>query len=190
MITVESKTSWADLENLIRHTPLLHEREGVKVYPYMDAQITLELIQYDDVRPTSLYALSDNIAVQQRLTHDLLPNYDPLNLEGGLRLINDDGNEVGLIPPIVEETTEAGMYLLDGLHRAYLGRLAGRTAFVAIHIVGFRDDCPAAALPNEWEEVIVYDSVPSNPSLKRRYRDDPLSLRRDFSPLNGSQPRL
>jgi hypothetical protein len=190
MFTVESEIAWTDLEQQIRKTPNLQPRDGQLVYPYAEATISLVELAYSEVRPTSLYVVASNLETQRQLTSDLeQAGYDPLSLAGGL-LIAGETDTVGLIPPIVEETPEDGMYILDGMHRTYLGRQAGRTVFTAIHIANVRADCPAAVLPNEWSEIIEYDKVPKDPSKKRRYRgSDPLSLRRDFSAINGSKPR-
>jgi hypothetical protein len=189
MIHVAAETPWHILEEQIRQVPLLEARDGALIYPYENAAITLAEIDYEAVRPTSLYVLKDNLAIQKQLTNELAPRYDPLQLLGSITLRLDDGSEIGLIPPIVEETDSDGPYILDGTHRTLVGRMAGRTAFIAIHITKFRDDCPAAVLPNAWGEIKTYDRVPSDPALKRRYRENPLSLRRNFSALNGSRPR-
>lgn len=189
MIRVKAETPWAELEYQIRHVPLLLPHDGVTIFPYLNAQINLKEIQYAEVRPTSLYALRENLTLQKRLADELTPDHDPLGLKGGITLLTDTGTEIGLIPPIVEETAAQGQYILDGLHRTMFGRLAGRSIFTAIHISDFRDDCPAAALPNEWDDIVIYDKTPTDPLLKRRYRTNPLAFRRDFSALNGSQPR-
>jgi len=189
MMRVITETPWKILEDAIRHVPLLQPRDGQLVFPYLHADIALKVINYADVQPTSLYALRDHVSFQTKLSETLAPDYDPLALKGALTLLNDDGQEVGLIPPIVEETPEDGKYILDGLHRTLVGRLAGRTHFTAIHITNFRSDCPAAVLPNDWEKVKLYDKVPEDPALKRRYRKNQLRLRRNFSALNGSRPR-
>jgi hypothetical protein len=189
MLTVISETSWTVLEDQIRHVPLLQKRDSTMVYPYLDAQISLREIVYTAVRPTSLYVLRSHLQFQKELCVSLAPDFDPLALHGSITLQADNETSVGLIPPIVEENEQDGLYLLDGLHRTYYGRVTGRTSFTAIHISGFRSDCPAAAVPNEWSDIIPYDTVPTNPALKRRYRPEPLTLRRDFSALNGSMPR-
>lgn len=189
MIRVVGEVPWEVLEDQIRHVPLLQPREDQIIFPYLHAQITLKEISYDDVRPTSLYALRGNLSLQQKLAQELAPSHDPLALKGALRLLSDQGKEIGLIPPIVEETEENGKYILDGLHRTLAGRQTGRTHFTAIYITDFRSDCPAAVLPNEWDDIKLYDEVPADPALKRRYRENQMSLRRDFSELNGSRPR-
>lgn len=189
MIQVVQEIPWSTLEDQIRHVPLLQPRDGKLVFPYLHAHIALEEINYDDVRPTSLYALRDHLSFQIKLAEDLIPKHDPLALKGALTLMNEEGEKIGIIPPIVEETPEDGKYILDGLHRTLVGRQTGRTHFTAIHITNFRSDCPAAVLPNDWAEVKLYDHVPGDPALKRRYREDPSNLRRNFSALNGSRPR-
>lgn len=103
---------------------------------------------------------------------------------------DDQSPAVGLIPPLVEETEQDGLYILDGTHRTYLGWLAGKTTFRAIRIKNIRPDCPAAALPTNWEDIVENETVPQDEALKRRYRiPNHLSLRRDFSMINGSKPR-
>jgi hypothetical protein len=102
------------------------------------------------------------------------------------------GNEklTGFVPPIVEETKELGAYLLDGSHRANLGRWAGRKTMKVIYLSDIREDCPAYAYPNEWTEVKTYDLPPVEPALRKHYREGNLyALYRDFGTINGSRPR-
>jgi len=190
MFKVIAETPWNKLQSQIRAVSLLEPRQGEIIYPYATAQITLYDIPYDAIRPTSLYVLTGNLALQEELATDLASQgYDPLALRGSLTVQKDDEEPVGLIPPIIEYTHEAGRYLLDGLHRSYLGWQAGRPTLRGIHIVGIREDCPASVFPNAWEDIVQYETVPADPQLKRRYHPNPLSLRRDFSHLNGSHPR-
>jgi hypothetical protein len=80
--------------------------------------------------------------------------------------------------------------LLDGSHRANIGRWAGLSSFNAIWITNIRKDCPAYAFPNDWDDVITYDVPPTQPELRKRYRQENLyQLYRDFSVLNNSKPR-
>ncbi len=146
MIHVTGETNWETLVDQVRHVSLLQPRDGELIYPYQNADISLQEISYTDVRPTSLYALRGNLAFQQALSEALAPDHDPLLLNGALQLANDEGSPMGLLPPIVEYTDERGKYILDGLHRTFMGYRAGRTAFNAIYIRNFRDDCPASAL--------------------------------------------
>lgn len=132
-----------------------------------------------------------NLAIQAAIASDLsVEGYHPLELEGGLLLKNETGEETGFVPPIVEETDEEGKYVLDGAHRTSIGRWLGRTHFVAVHVSGIRSDCPGYAFPNSWDEVKVMEEVPSNPAEKKHYRGDNYrGLYRDFSLLNGSKLR-
>jgi hypothetical protein len=190
MVTIEETVSWAQLEQMIRATPLLHEQSGQIILPYEAAEISLREVSYTEVAPTSLYVLRENLAIQARIIDDLATwGYHPLELEGGLILRNSEGGSVGLVPPIVEQTDEEGCYILDGAHRTSVGRWQGRTSFVAIHISGIRRDCPGYAYPNDWNDIRIVEDVPTDPAQKKRYRDDYRALYRDFSLLNGSHLR-
>lgn len=190
MVTIEGALGWDDLEQRLRGTTLLQPRDGEIVYPYADADIRLAEIAYDDVAPTSLYVLRGNLAVQAAIASDLAnEGYDPLRLTAGLLLKNDTGEQVGLLPPIVEETADAGKYVLDGAHRTSIGRWLGRTHFTGILISGIRPDCPAYAYPNTWDEVRITETVPADPAQKKHYRDNYRAFYRDFSLLNGSKLR-
>ncbi len=191
MVTIEKVVSWGELEQRIRETPLLQQGEGETIYPYENANIRLEKLAFADVAPTSLYVLRQNLAVQAMIESDLsVAGYHPLELESGLLLKNEIGEEIGFVPPIVEETDEEGKYILDGAHRTSIGRWLGRTHFVAIHVSGIRSDCPSYAFPNNWDEVKIMETVPSDPAEKKHYRGENYrSLYRDFSLLNGSKLR-
>lgn len=192
MVTIESEIPWEQIEDGLRQVPLLNKRD---VFPYAGAAIELREIPYSEVRTTSLYVARNLLAVQEAIAEDIAEEgHHPLRMESGLILgsvIDGEQKLTGFIPPIVEETDEEGMYVLDGSHRTNLGRWTGRTAFNAIHISGIREDCPAYAYPNEWTEVVHYDEVPKEPSLRKNYREPGVlyGLYRDFGALNGSQPR-
>lgn len=191
MVTVEQVVPWEDLEQRLRETPLLRQSGEDAVYPYEDATIRLEKLAYADVAPTSLYVIRKNLAIQAVIGCDLsVEGYEPLALGCGLLLKNENGEETGFIPPIVEETDKEGKYVLDGAHRTSVGRWLGRTHFVAVHISGIRSDCPGYAFPNSWDEIKIMEDVPSNPADKKHYRGENYrSLYRDFSVLNGSKLR-
>lgn len=114
--------------------------------------------------------------------------HDPLLLDGGLRLRNGD-TSVGLIPPIVEDDPEHGPCLIDGAHRVYGGRRVGQSVLNVVRIRNPLTTAPIYAFPNAWDEIVEYDATPTDPALKKRYREDPRSLYRDFSRLNGSVMR-
>lgn len=191
MVTIEKFMPWGELEQRIRETPLLWQGEGDPVYPYENAVIRLESLAYADVRPTSLYVLRGNLAVQAAIASDLaIQDCHPLELEGGLLLKNEAGEEVGLVPPIAEATDDDGTYVLDGAHRTGFGRWQGRTHFMGVRISGIRPDCPGYAFPNSWDEMRIMEAVPCSTADKKRYRGPNYrSLYRDFSLLNGSKLR-
>lgn len=195
MVTIDSETSWPQLEAKIRRLPLLYKRDGEVIYPYADATISLKDVTYKATRSTSLYVAKELLEIQRQIAKDIGPKYDPLAMNCGLLLsgIDKNGNPTltGYIPPIVEETDEQGLYLVDGSHRANIGLREGRESFRAIHITGFRNDCPFYAYPNDWSEVTAYDTVPGR-ELRKRYKysgDKMYALYRDFGSLNGSKPR-
>ncbi len=190
-VSVEKILAWDDLEQRLREIPLLEMRDGQAVYPYEDADISLEQVAYTDVSPTTLYVVRKNLAIQAALADELAAEgYDPLELTCGLILRNQAGEDAGLIPPIVEETEAEGKYLLDGAHRTSIGRWIGRTHFLAVHITGIRPDCPAYAYPNSWDDIRIMEEVPNDPAKKKQYRDENYrSLYRDMSLLNGGRLR-
>jgi hypothetical protein len=189
MFKAEKFIPWEVVEKEVRNTTLLAtDNLEVPVYPYENAAISLREVNYDEVRPTSLYVLKDSLAIQAALGSDLIfQGYHPLHLEGGLVLRNDGGEQIGFVPPIVEETKQEGMYVLDGAHRTSIGRWLGRTSFVAIHIADIREDCPAYAYPNNWDDIRIFNTTPSDAAQKKHYRGENYRrLYRDFSQLNGS----
>lgn len=191
MVNIEGVVDWHTLEQNVRETTLLEQRNGETVYPYENATIQLKNINYRDVSPTSLYVLRKNLAIQAQIAVALFEEgYDPLELDGGLLISGIDDSVQRLVPPIVEETALDGQYVLDGAHRAYRGYLdKDRDSFVAIHVSGIHPDTPAYASPNRWDEIKELDNVPQDPAEKKHYRDGYRGLYRNFGPLNGSAIR-
>lgn len=186
MIGVEARISGDELIANVRETTLL----GSDVRPYQDATIEIKEVSLDEFRPLQLYVLRNNIRVQDGLRRSLAHlGHDPLQLDGGLTIRNGD-HTVGLIPPIVEEDSEHGYCLVDGTHRTYLGRQLGLRSMTALCITDVPTEYPVYAFPNEWSEVVEYDAVPADKSLKKRYRPGNSDhLRRDLGFLNGSVRR-
>lgn len=190
MIKVVNKLEFSELEQRIREVPLLNSPAETPLQPYKNAAISIREIAYTDIRPTTLYALAGNLAFQRQFTVDLAEaGHHPLELEYGLELVSDAGEPFGLLPPMVEEAPE-GLCLIDGIHRNFEPRLLGRTTFSALCIENADPDYPIYAYPNGWDEIVVYDEVPPDPSLKKRYRvENPYDLYRDISGLAKSAPR-
>ena len=191
MVHIEGVLDWNTLEQRVRETTLLEQRNDESVYPYENANIQLKRINYRDVAPTSLYVLRKNLASQAEIAlalHD--EGYHPLELSAGLLIGGIDGSIQGLVPPIVEETEAEGQYVLDGAHRTYEGYLDNtRDSFMAIHISDIRADTPGYALPNRWDKIKELDAVPDDPAKKKHYREGYRGLYRNFGPLNGSRIR-
>lgn len=159
------------------------------VLPYEHATISIEEMQVDEIAPTTLYVIKKGLQLQRDLRQTLQSiGHDPLWLEGGLWL-QQDGQRIGLIPPIVEDDPDHGPCLIDGAHRVYNGRKIGQVTIRVIYISNALSSTPIYAHPNTWDEVIEYDDTPSNPELKKRYRNNSRSLYRDFSSINGSMMR-
>ena len=190
MIDIEAVVPWNELQQQVRQTTLLKDRDGEPVYPYLEAEIDTVELPYALVRPTSKYVLRPNLAMHAALAYDLAQHGEnPLDLEYGLDIVNDHGELHKLTPPIVEDTLEDGVYVLDGAHRTTLGRWAGRKTFTAIYIRGVRPDCPSYAKPNNWDDIKIYETLPAEKYLKKDYRDNAGSLYRNSGPINDSAYR-
>ena len=133
---------------------------------------------------------------------------DTLMLDCLLKLKNEEGQEFGLMPPVVEvqtrrvryvpgkgELSHEGTYEIqvpvinDGLHRFMLARLVGKPVRV-IHIARSDPEFPFYAHPNEWSRVRVVDRVPATKEEKKLYsREDCYALYRDFGVLGCGAPR-
>lgn len=191
MAKVTGETSWANLEQSIRSVPLLHERNGAAVYPYAEADIALKLVDFESTTASTLYVVKKCLQTQARLAADLSSaGVDLLNLNGGIQITDDDGTVHNMIPPIIEEVPEHDKMVIDGQHRLYNGRKDMVHAFVAIAITNVNPEAAVYAYPNSWDEIVEYDEPPTDPTLKKRYRiEEPYTLYRDFSAVNGSTPR-
>ena len=210
-IEVVSKVSWKELESRVRGVPLIKKKDdGSQIFVYDRADISLRTVWSDEVNPTSFYALRDGLQRQRDLRQTLLKEQgvDTLMLDGLLRLRNGEGQEFGLMPPVVEvqkrrvkyvpgegeinydETVELIVPLInDGLHRFMLARELGRSVNV-VYIVGSDSEFPFYAHPNSWSEVKLVDSVPKAKEEKKRYsREDCYALYRDFGVLGCGAPR-
>jgi hypothetical protein len=186
MLHIEKTITSAQLIDTMHQVTLLQDPE---VLPYANAAISLEEMAMEDFVPTTLYVVRNGLHAQHKLRQNLLQlGHDPLRLNGALH-INNNGYRVGLVPPIVEDDPEFGPMLIDGAHRVYNARRMGIETVKVIRIKDSLAEAPVYAFPNDWHEIIEYDEAPSVPTLKKNYRDNPKSLYRDFSSLNGSTMR-
>lgn len=174
----------------VRKTTMLNDKSA---YPYINADISIEDMPIDDFLPTQLYILKDHLEIQKELRQSLLEKgHDTLRLYGSI-LLKNTGISIGMMPPIVEDDYEFGPCLLDGTHRAYLARQLGMKSLSVLRICGVSKDMPMIPLPNQWNEIVEYDVIPTDKSKKKRYRDlqNKYNYYRDFSEITsiGKDPR-
>lgn len=168
----------------VRKTTMLNDKSA---YPYINADISIEDMPIDNFLPTQLYILKDHLEIQKELRQSLLEKgHDTLRLYGSI-LLKNAGISIGMMPPIVEDDYEFGPCLLDGTHRAYLARQLGMKSLSVLRICGVPKDMPMIPLPNQWNEIVEYDIIPTDKSKKKRYRDLPnkYDYYRDFSEITG-----
>lgn len=168
----------------IRDTTMLNDKS---IQPYKYADISVEDIPIDEFSPTQLYILRDHLEIQKELRDSLLEkDCDTLRLYGSI-LLKNAGVSIWMMPPIVEDDHEFGPCLLDGTHRAYLAKQLGKKSLGVIRIRNTSKDMPMISLPNNWNEIVEYDTMPTDKSKKKRYRDLPnkYDYYRDFSQITG-----
>jgi hypothetical protein len=169
----------------VREVTMLSDKAA---YPYKDADIRIEEMSLDSFRPTQLYILRNHLELQSNLRQELNHcGIDTLRMIGGV-VMRSANVVIGMLPPIVEDDVEYGPCLLDGTHRAYLARQLGLRSLNVFHITGINETMPMIAKPNEWNEMVEYDEIPVDKSLKKRYRDLPrekYNYYRDFSAITG-----
>ncbi len=190
MVEVRKGVRLDEIGSRIKKAPLLKkDADGKDIFPYVNAEVSVEELDINDFRPTTLYVVRGNLEVQRILSEELLElGEDPLQLETALKVANDEV-EFDLIPPIVEEDAEDGDVLLDGAHRVYLARECGIPVVRALVVRGVDPNYPVYARANEWDEVVEYDETPPI-HLKKRYRvEDSYSLYRDFTAFSTTTPR-
>ncbi len=171
------------IDNL-RNVNMMHNREA---YPYRDSKFSFEEMPLDNIRPTQLYVLKEHLKIQHDLRTELLSHgIDTLRMLGVIAIRGTD--EYIMMPPIVEEDIEHGSCLLDGTHRAYYARQLGAKSLGVLHIYNVDKSLPMTALPNDWEEIIEYNDIPIDKSLKKYYREldgEKYQFYRDFAEITG-----
>jgi hypothetical protein len=162
------------------------------VFPYAQAQLSLERMNISDIRPAQRYVLLSGLLKTQCLSHELKElGYDLMALDGYLTIYTDQSNEpIDLLPPIVElhreEDGRLNNIINDGMHRLYAARLEWRRPQV-IYAQNLPQEYPYYAYPIPgpfpWEvvEILDNDDIPKG-FLKKwhRIRDNKL-LYRNFN---------
>lgn len=166
---------WSELVSTLRAVPLT---KVANVRPYAAARLVSRVLRLDQVRPTSLYALEDNLARAARLHDDLVVHYagTPFDLPGVVTLRLPGAGEVRVAPPIVDVLPEdaapgaaAPLGLVDGLHRV----LAAFVLDLPVRcLVAEGATAPLVPLLAAWDEVRKFPSGtrPADENQKRRYR--------------------
>jgi hypothetical protein len=157
---------------------------------YADASLELVAADPDDLVPAQRYVLASGVRRTLALRAALLGHgIDIFALDGGAFIRTDEspGEDIPVIPPIVEESREPDgrsvLLINDGLHRVY----AARSSRLPITVVLARN-VPAAypyyayALPRGWAEVVEIEELPDE-FQKKQYRvpDNYKALFRDFN---------
>ncbi|MFI5212468.1 MAG: hypothetical protein ACHQTE_00720 [Candidatus Saccharimonadales bacterium] len=182
--TIESEQ---DMNQVIRSLKEVQIVDQAGAYPYRDSTIELEDMALSNIRPLALYIVRHALARQFIIRSDLQRlGRDSLRLGNALR-ISYDGDEVSMIPPIVEDTAD-GLCLMDGLHRSMMARSIGETTIRVLRITNIDSAYPLTSYPNEWDEIRMYEATPTDRALKKKYRSDGHFFR-DLSAINGSRRR-
>lgn len=155
---------------LLRQVTLLHEK---KFHPYQASSITLEPVSISDVRPCALYVLEQGLETARQLRDALLTQgIDTLGFtKDKAHIIYNWRGQLNCIisPPVVEVSEDDGNIpvVTDGLHRFFLAKVLDVSHINSIVIRNIA--CPLPALPVEWNEVKMCQSVPPS-DKKRRFR--------------------
>lgn len=211
-LEIIERVPWQELEQRVRQVPLLKARrsDGNQIFVYEHADVSLRNVSSEEVNPTSFYAVRDGLQLQRDLRNNLLDQHglDTLTLTELLRFRTEDGQEFGLMPPVVEvqrrrvryipaegELSHEGTFEIkiplvnDGLHRFMIAREVGSRVSV-VYVVGSDPEFPFYAHPNSWSDVKLVDGVPKTKAEKKLYsREDCNLLYRDFGIFGCGAPR-
>lgn len=167
------------------HQEASDETREKSVFPYMNAEIDIELVGPNVLHPTSFYVTRTGEARQQELRRQLLDEkgIDVLRL-GTAELGPDERDIAGLILesagkvytmlPVVSETPfhegygkPDSLLLNNGHHRARMAHCAGKD-IATVAIRGSSVPLYALANPEGWKQNRVVDEVPK---IKKSYSD-------------------
>lgn len=158
-----------------------------EIFFYKDASFRLGEFYAEELNPTSLYALRENIGFQRELRERLMSRYDidTLALDRVLHLKVDEKKEA-MMPPYVEISEETlrifskrGDYtspvlqilnvplLIDGIHRVLLARELNLPVRCIV-VRGINRRYLHCAYPNTWSEVALVGKVPEQKKFYRR----------------------
>jgi len=166
----------------------LEAANGEEIFIYRNATMRLAEFLPEEINPTSLYVLRDQLELLRKIRKQLIDRYriDILQLSSTIHLKTEDGRLLGMAPPLVEIYEESvqiisqqgdrsppPMLLLqvpilkDGIHRAWIAR-EEKSAIRCIVVHGALKTYLPYAYPNAWAQVQVYDIKPENKKFYRR----------------------
>lgn len=166
------------------------ENSDKKIRPYLNAKISTRKFETKDVLPTSYYALNDHLNYLVNLESKFSDkNLSIFNLPG-IVYYRCDGIIKAIAPPFVEIYPENCFgnedilvkSLQDGVHRFLLAkRMSINQKCILIDNKMADTNYLPYAIPNNWDEVVIYNKVPK---IKKNYRrEDNYSYMRPLSAL-------
>ncbi len=182
-------------DELIQKLRKVSMLEKPDVYPYVDAQICLKQVAFNDkespVVPAQRYVLAKNLNKVQRLKWELEKfNINLFKLDGYVTITtNESSLPIDILPPVVEACKEASgimSYIInDGMHRMYMARLEWQHPQV-IFIENVPDTLPYYAYPipeGNWNEIqlITEDIIPKGFIKKWHRIENNKELYRNFN---------
>jgi hypothetical protein len=183
IVTIKDYSTERELFNKLRKVSLRGQPDKL---PYENAYMSIEVLY-----PVSL-SLAQNYVLKPELDkitdlyyHIKRHRVNILNLAGHVVIEYADGEEVGIIPPIVEEAIidrKIFHLIADGQHRCYLSYLRHEPVSVVL-IRGAA--YPYYAFPKQnqdWSSVEIRDDLPETYMKKAYVQDNHKELFRDFVP--------
>lgn len=193
MLTIVRRIPMEEYFMELRAAPLEKVLTGEKIFVYKNAHMELRSVWPDEINPSTLYLLEENLERQYALREFLLKEHgiDTLNLSECILFVpdgEDPEKPMMLIPPFVEVAEELVTFpqrldslgcerpvrskvseLVDGAHRMYMARQINEKCRV-VWVVGAASwDHPLYVYPNHWEEIGIYNDMKEVP-LKKLYR--------------------
>ncbi len=161
---------------------------------YRDASLEVANVDTNDLTPAQRYVLADGVQTILDVADAFEPmGIDVFSLRGAL-LFWPEGHDLAeapipLLPPVIEESTEADgskvLLINDGIHRVYAARKRGRKLNVVL-ARGVPAEYPyyAYALPDGWAQVVELAELTEG-FQKKAYRnpDNYKALFRDFNEI-------
>ena len=173
-IEIEHTGSTEELAAILRRGGTVGQPD---LQPYVEASISLEEIDIDQLIPLSKYLLEEQLGLLTSLQSELrAQGGDLFSLEGRLTW-SDAGRTKSIAPPVVEVWEGEGHLLVDGLHRVWLARTQGRCSITCVMLRGVT--VPLVPLSASWEDIRVFpEGERPTEAQKRNYRfADPEAVR-------------